>query len=157
MKKAFLLLVIVACATTVFAQVADSAKRHVILNGAANFRDLGGYKTKSGKTVKWGKVYRSADISKLSEADLAVLTARKITYDVDLRGREEAQEAPDKLNPGVDYVLCPAGSDSINIKMRKIMMAPNVNGDSVMINFYSNTTYLADRYTPFFNKLLLAS
>jgi protein-tyrosine phosphatase len=155
MKKAFLLLIIVAFATKGFAQVADSTKRHVVLNGASNFRDLGGYKTKSGKIVKWGKVYRSADVSKLNEADLAVLSARKITYDVDLRGHEEAQAAPDKLNPGVDYVLCPAGSDSISIKMSKLMMAPNVNGDSVMIDFYSNTNYLADRYTPFFNKLLL--
>lgn len=154
MKKVILLIIIVAFAAKGFAQVADSTKRHVILNGASNFRDLGGYKTKSGKTVKWGKVYRSADISRLSEADLAVLHDRKITYDVDLRGHEEAQAAPDKLNPGIDYVLCPAGSDSINTKMAKLMMAPNVNGDSVMVNFYSNTNYLADRYTPFFNKLL---
>jgi len=65
MKKYLLIFVIVALSGHLLAQVADSAKRHVNLQGAANFRDLGGYTTKDGHRVKWGKVYRSADISKL--------------------------------------------------------------------------------------------
>jgi protein-tyrosine phosphatase len=77
MKKAFLLLIMAAFAAKGFAQVADSTKRHVVLQGAANFRDLGGYKTKSGKTVKWGKIYRSADISKLTDADLAMFDRKE--------------------------------------------------------------------------------
>jgi len=154
MKKAFLLLIVAAFATKGFAQVADSAKRHLVLQGAANFRDLGGYKTKSGKTVRWGKVYRSADISKLTDTDLALLKDRHITYDVDLRGTQESQQAPDKLNPGTNYILCPAGSDSLSNWMKEIAAAPKNSGDSIMIAYYSNTKYLADRYKPFFGQLL---
>ncbi|MFM9839794.1 MAG: tyrosine-protein phosphatase, partial [Cyclobacteriaceae bacterium] len=45
-----------------------AAPRGIKLQGAANFRDIGGYKTTDGKQVKWGKIYRSADISKLTDA-----------------------------------------------------------------------------------------
>jgi protein-tyrosine phosphatase len=155
MKKIFLVLALLAgFAANSTAQIADSAKRMVVLHGAANFRDLGGYKTTSGKTVKWGKVYRSADISRLTDADLAVLRDKKITYDVDLRGHQEAQQQPDKLNPGTDYVLCPAGSDSLSYWMKQIAAAPKNSGDSIMTAYYSNTRYLTERYRPFFDKLL---
>lgn len=155
MKKISLVLALLAgFAANTAAQVADSAKRLVVLHGAANFRDLGGYKTTSGKTVKWGKVYRSADISRLTDADLAVLRDKKITYDVDLRGHQEAQQQPDKLNPGTDYVLCPAGSDSLSYWLKQIAAAPKNSGDSIMTAYYSNTRYLTERYRPFFDKLL---
>jgi protein-tyrosine phosphatase len=149
-----LLTLTVALGHTGFAQVADSAQRHVVLQGAANFRDLGGYKTKDGHEVKWGKVYRSADISKLTDADLQVLRDKHITTDVDFRGHQESAAAPDKLNPNTDYILCPAGSDSLNNSMMKGMMAHRNNGDSLITSFYKNTTYLKDRYKPFFDKLI---
>src|ERR1700739_4659557 len=100
MKKITLLLIAVFVAITAFGQVADSAQRHVVLKGAANFRDLGGYQTADGHHVKWGEIYRSADISKLTDSDLAVLKQRNVNYDVDLRGHQEARQAPDRLNPG---------------------------------------------------------
>ena len=34
-------------------------RRHVALEGAPNFRDLGGYATEDGREVKWGLFYRS--------------------------------------------------------------------------------------------------
>jgi protein-tyrosine phosphatase len=152
MKKVQLLLVAICLAGSVNAQVADSAKRKVELQGAVNFRDLGGYATADGHHVKWGKVYRSADMSKLTNQDLAVLSTRKITYDVDLRGTEESKEAPDRLNPNTDYILCPAGSDSVGNMMQSFK--GKTSGDSVMEAYYSNTQYLAGRYKPFFGKLL---
>ena len=155
MKKIiFLLLVLFVSTAASYAQIADSAKRHVVLQGAANFRDLGGYETKDGHHVKWGEVYRSADISKLTDADLAILKQRNITYDVDLRGHGEQAKAPDRMNPGTDYILLPAGSDT-NMDWMKTMSKLNADkGDSVMISYYSNTQYLTDRYKPFFDKLL---
>ncbi|MDB5144799.1 MAG: iphP [Mucilaginibacter sp.] len=153
MKKIILLIVLVLGMCRTFAQVADSAKRHVILQGAANFRDLGGYTTTDGHHVKWGEIYRSADISKLTDADLAILKDKKITCDVDLRGHQESTQAPDKLNPGTDYILCPAGSDNMDW-IKSISTLKGNQGDSLMRVYYSNTQYLADRYKPFFDKLL---
>ncbi|MBC7401483.1 MAG: tyrosine-protein phosphatase [Mucilaginibacter sp.] len=152
MKKTILTSLLILNTAMLFAQIADSAKRKVSLQGTVNFRDIGGYTTKDGHHVKWGKVYRSADLSKLSETDLAELKNRKITYDVDLRGTQEAQQAPDKLNPNTDYILCPAGSDSVNTIVRDL--AAHKNTDSLMTVFYTSTRYFSDRYKPFFNKLL---
>jgi len=138
-----------------FGQVADSAKRKINLQGAVNFRDLGGYTTKDGHHVKWGKLYRSADMSKLTDTDLAELKKLNIAYDVDLRGTEESKEAPDRINPNTDYILCPAGSDEANNNlMKRLATAKGNQGDSLIVAYYSNTAPLAARYKPFFDKLL---
>ncbi len=154
MKKGSLLFGLILMAAGAFAQVADSAKRHVALQGAVNFRDLGGYQTKDGRHVKWGEIYRSADISKLTDADLAILKDRRITYDVDLRGHQEAAQAPDRMNPGTDYILLPAGSDHLTNWMKIMTTLKGNQGDSLMVSFYTNIDSLALRYKPFFNKLL---
>jgi protein-tyrosine phosphatase len=135
------------------AQIADSSRRHVALQGAINFRDLGGYPAADGHHVKWNVLYRSADISHLTGSDLQTLNALHIHYDVDLRGVAESAKAPDRLNPNTDYILCPAGSDSANNWMKQLA-AVTGSGDSLMISYYTNTTYLAARYKPFFAKLL---
>lgn len=137
------------------AQINDSAMRHVRVQGAINFRDLGGYATADGHHVKWRVLYRSADISALTTADLDTLKARNIVYDVDLRGVAESAKAPDKLNPGMDYILCPAGSDSMNGALFRHVAGMTQGGDSLMRVFYTNTTYLTPRYKPFFGKLLV--
>ena len=38
------------------------AERRLPLQGTCNFRDLGGFKTVDGKTVRWGKLFRSDDL-----------------------------------------------------------------------------------------------
>ncbi|MBB6107539.1 protein-tyrosine phosphatase [Mucilaginibacter lappiensis] len=153
MKKYFLLFISFGVLSASQAQVADSIKRHVALQGASNFRDLGGYTTADGHHVKWGQIYRSADMSKLTDADLVVLKERKITYDVDLRGNQESAQAPDRINPGTDYILSPAGSDGIDW-MKTIAKLKGDQGDSVMNAYYGNTQFLAERYKIFFDKLL---
>jgi len=140
------------CTICAGAQVKDSAKRVVPVKGAVNFRDDGGYTTKDGHHVKWGRVYRSAAISQLTDADMDLLAGRHIYTVVDLRGTEESKKAPDRLLPNTDYILCPAGSDSVGNWMKN---AANLrNGDSLMESFYTSTQYFGPRYKPFFDKLL---
>jgi len=45
----------------------------VALDGQSNFRDLGEYQTNDGRTVKWGEVYRSGELPRLNDADVAEL------------------------------------------------------------------------------------
>jgi protein-tyrosine phosphatase len=138
------------------AQVADSSRREVKLRGAANFRDLGGYVTADGHHVRWGSIYRSADISKLTDSDVVVLEHRHVSTVVDLRGVQESKQAPDRLPVGTDYILCPAGSDNTLSDWMKQVAAIRTEsgGDSMMRVYYGHTEFLADRYRPFFNKLL---
>jgi len=49
--------------------------RHIDLEGQPNFRDLGGYETVDGRTVVWGQVYRSGELPRLSDGDVAKLDA----------------------------------------------------------------------------------
>jgi len=134
-----------------FAQLADSTKRVVSMQGTVNFRDAGGYKTKDGKSVTWGKVYRSADVSKLTEKDLKVLADRHIHTVIDFRGVKESAAAPDHLLPDTKYTLSPAGSDSL--PDAKSMIAAIKKGD-FMLKFYSDVTPLGERYKPMFQQLL---
>ena len=50
--------------------VDNKYQRHIKLTGQANFRDLGGYQSSNGRTVKWGKVYRSGRLPKLTKDDV---------------------------------------------------------------------------------------
>ena len=136
------------------AQITDSAQRIVRVEGAVNMRDLGGYSTADGKHVKWNMLYRSADISKLTDADLDTLKQRNISYVVDLRGTKESQTAPDRLNSNTNYILCPAGSDRNMSDWMHTLSGLNTGGDSMMIVYYSNIEFLTARYKPFFEKLL---
>lgn len=150
MKTIFLALV--ACLPLAAkAQLADSNARLVHVQGAVNFRDLGGYPTADGHIVKWGKLYRSADISRLSDADLDTLKTRHVHTVIDFRGTAESQKAPDRLLPQTDYTLCPAGSDSLPDPKK---MAQLIVKDSVLTGIYGSTRYLGARYRPFFQKLI---
>ena len=40
--------------------------RHVSLQGAHNFRDLGGYRTHDGRTTRWGRLFRSDTLDDLT-------------------------------------------------------------------------------------------
>lgn len=155
MKNAFVILLSVLSFCG-HAQIADSSLRQVRLSGAVNFRDLGSYQTTDGHQVRRGRIYRSADISKLTDSDLVVLKDLQIHSVVDLRGVEESKKAPDRLNPGTDYILCPAGSDqSLSDWMKTISTIHTAEGgDSMMRAYYSSTEFLAARYRPFFDKLL---
>ena len=73
------------------------------LEGARNFRDVGGYRTADGRTVRTGLVYRANKLSSLTDSDLAKLTAANLTLDVDLRNASERSEEPDRIPEGVRY------------------------------------------------------
>ena len=76
-------------------------RRHLALEGAPNFRDLGGYATADGHHVKWGLLYRSDNLAHLSDADLEKVAALGIRLVCDFRGPEEKAEEPDRL-PAAD-------------------------------------------------------
>lgn len=98
------LLALVAPAVTAPLASADPVTPTAIrLEGAKNFRDIGGYETSDGRTVRSGLVYRANKLSSLTDADLAKLTAANVTLDVDLRNMWERRDDPDRLPEGVRY------------------------------------------------------
>ena len=99
------------------APVAGAVHRRVLpLQGGRNFRDLGGYRTADGRTVKWGLLYRSGQMHDLTPADYAYLQGLGIRTVCDFRDtRERAGEStlwPAGRKPKVlsdDYALDMSG------------------------------------------------
>ena len=65
------------------------AERQVPLAGGVNFRDLGGYLTDDGRRVRWGKLFRSGHLSKLTAEDQSRLDELGIRTVCDFRMEEE--------------------------------------------------------------------
>ena len=73
----------------------DSILPNVLkLQGGSNFRDLGGYATEDGRTVRRGAVFRSAHLGGLTDEDRRALAGVGVRTIVDLRGVAEAAETP---------------------------------------------------------------
>lgn len=81
-----------------------AAERTLPLQNGVNFRDAGGYHTRDGQMVRWGKLYRSGSISRLADADLAYLQRLGIRLVSDFRSTEEREKQPDRL-PDVPGLL----------------------------------------------------
>lgn len=72
----------------------DLDRRIVRLEGSSNFRDIGGYAAHDGRRTRWGTVYRSGAVFRLSAADWGWMRDQRIAAICDLRSREERDLAP---------------------------------------------------------------
>jgi protein-tyrosine phosphatase len=83
-------------------------ERQVALEGQPNFRDLGGYETSDGRTVKWGEIYRSGELPRLSDEDVAKLDELDIRTVVNFQTEEEIEaRGPDRLPASTVEVALP--------------------------------------------------
>lgn len=69
-------------------------KRHIALEGASNLRDIGGYETSDGRSVRWGTVYRSGAMYRFTASAWRWMAEQGIRAVCDLRSREERELAP---------------------------------------------------------------
>jgi protein-tyrosine phosphatase len=69
--------------------MSNSPARHVNLEGASNFRDLGGYAAHDGRTVRWRQLFRSNHLGHVTQADIEILRGLKVRSAFDFRGTEE--------------------------------------------------------------------
>lgn len=68
--------------------------RLLSLHGGCNFRDIGGYRTENGTTVRWGRVYRAGVLSYITQRDHAALRDLSVRAICDLRRAEEREREP---------------------------------------------------------------
>lgn len=82
--------------------------RHIPLEGEPNFRDLGGYVTADGRSVRRGTVYRSGKLSKLSDADVARLEELGVRTVVNFLAPNEIEhDGADRVPEGVEQISIP--------------------------------------------------
>ena len=64
-------------------------RRVLRLQGATNFRDLGGYLGHDGRAVRWRKIFRSDHLARLTPQDEAQLAGLGLQRVLDFRGEQE--------------------------------------------------------------------
>jgi protein-tyrosine phosphatase len=69
-------------------------ERILHLPSGHNFRDLGGYRTADGQSVKWRTIFRSGHMSSITGDDIAQLHALGIDTICDFRANGERKERP---------------------------------------------------------------
>lgn len=93
----------------------DQARRLVPLEGAANFRDLGGYRTADGRSVRWGTLFRSDALAELTPEDVKTVRDLGLRLVCDFRSEPEREEAPDRLpeNPAPEVLHLGIGGEAL--------------------------------------------
>ena len=78
------------------------SERRVALEGSVNFRDLGGYETADGRRLRWGQVFRSDNLGRLTGRDVNYIQKMGIRMVCDFRTPAEVKKLPDLLPTGAD-------------------------------------------------------
>lgn len=92
------------------------SERQLNMQGTPNFRDFGGYLSGDGRRVKWGYLFRSGQLSALSERDVQLLSGLELDFICDFR-REQEQLAdvtrlPSERPPRIVSLPIVPGSNS---------------------------------------------
>ena len=93
-------------------------ERRLVLEGPVNFRDIGGYATRDGRRVRWGRVYRSDSLETLTLRDIARLEELGVRHVCDLRRDEERASGPSRMlgHPRVRIEHLPIGGIAAETK-----------------------------------------
>lgn len=134
-----------------------TATRVVPMQGASNFRDLGGYAAADGRHVLWAELFRSNGLSNLTDADYKTIDALGIKVVCDLRTDQERQSQPTiwkgenpkfvispkaKLDFDLNAALGPSRTDAAHVRR-------------YLLNFYRQMLDLyAPEYRALFHELL---
>ena len=128
----------------------------VPVDGAPNFRDIGGYTTADGRRVRYGKLFRSGMLVGVSDEGVAALEALGIRMVVDLRTQVEVDAlGPDRLPDGARVVqirVPSAGADPMVAEALKTGRFPYLP-DLVSVN----RAYITDDAAEFGELLTLLS
>lgn len=108
-----------------------SATRVVPLEGTNNFRDIGGYSGANGRHVKWGRLFRSDHLHRLTENDKQVLNEIGLKTVVDYRSPDEYEAQPNQswqalrqtfhLIPDAQRAVLAAKAGSTHEKVRELV------------------------------------
>ncbi|UQS82013.1 tyrosine-protein phosphatase [Bombilactobacillus folatiphilus] len=141
------------------------------VKSGTNFRELGGYQTSDGHTVKSHKLLRSASLGALSKPDLQYLSDYGVHYDIDLRSADEQAKVPDRVPPKTQYVFNPvfavdltraskfsdAEEQSQSVQEAEALQEIPDNGHASMLKTYQDIINLdsaKQAYQTFFQYLL---
>lgn len=133
------------------------------IKSGRNFRELGGYQTSNGKTIKMHKILRSGHLAELDDVDIGLLKNYQLKYDIDFRSKEEVEKEPDRVPEGVQYLYNPVfssdltdNSKSIDELLEETDSDPNFGFNNMMLSYEDIVTSsdAQHAYRTFFQFLL---
>lgn len=92
--------------------------RLIAVDGATNFRDLGGYSLGNGTSIPQGLIYRSAKLDNVTAEGKETIAQLGIKTEIDLRmndangGKDDGDES--FIGEDVNYFYCPVGYAAVN-------------------------------------------
>lgn len=90
------------------------AERRLPLSCCDNFRDLGGYRTADGRRLRWNRLYRADDLSKLSRGDLEYLSQLEVKLVCDFRSNSEREASPDREIEATERLSLPVDPQGVD-------------------------------------------
>jgi protein-tyrosine phosphatase len=124
------------------------------LEGGRNFRDLGGYAAADGKTVKWGKVYRSGVMAGLTPADYAYLSGLGVKVVCDFRDSGERTAEPTNWTAGqIDYVTFADVMEANTSSLMDVFKKPGVTPEDVAGVMTATYPQIARDHAPMFEAM----
>lgn len=101
-----------------------------------NFRDLGGIKTSDGKFVRWGRLFRTDEMNKLDDADLAYLGSTGLKTVVDFRTETEKEGGFGGIMRPSPDILPSTVKEASNLPIN----AGNIFSDEILAKISGGTT-----------------
>ena len=71
-------------------------ERHIDVSGGYNIRDIGGYKTNDGGTVKWRKLFRAGLLARIDMSQPELMKSLSLRSICDFRTMAEQEASPDR-------------------------------------------------------------
>ena len=96
------------------------ADRIIEMSNIKNFRDLGGYFTRTDQQMKWGKIFRSGDLSSATLYDQERIRRLNIKTIIDFRSDKTAKRYPILVHPNIRKIslaITPMDNEKINEMM----------------------------------------
>lgn len=108
----------------------DFTERHHPFEACFNFRDIGGYPTQDGRTVKWGLYYRAGRQDRMSDEDLEKLQALGVQTQIDLRKNDEVADQGRGPLPdmGANYCHLPVIPDGGSDELARLVGDTGISG-----------------------------
>ncbi len=83
------------------------------INKEINFRELGGYVSDDGRTVRHGMLFRSGALARLNEEELEIVRGLGLRLILDFRAEKEAKYEPDPVFDNCEHYRICAAFDSV--------------------------------------------
>lgn len=112
------------------------AEKRLPIKGGYNFRDLGGIKNKDNKFIKWGKLFRTDEMSKLTEDDADYIASTGLKTVIDFRSAGEIEGGVTSMIPPSPDILPNTVKNAYNLPIN----AGNIFSDEIMNRIRAGAT-----------------